>query len=310
MKNLMIRSALVALAGIGLLSAADDNSQGNNNNQGEDTKPNGRGGDIKPAHDAGKSRKGGGGGNGISYHNGPIILNTTNVYYIWYGTWPGGSVAKLILPVLAGSIGGSPYFNINTTYYNGAGVHVTNAVNYGGATTDNYSQGTQLNDNSIAVIVSKALTTGGGSLPVDTNGVYFVLTSSDVNETTGFCTQYCGWHWWGTLNGQAIKYAFVGDPTNCLSACTNGTPSPNGNRGADGMASVIAHELEEAVTDPQGTAWYDNGGNENADKCAWTFGTTYSSNGGVANMKLGGTDFLIQRNWINASGGSCALKYP
>jgi hypothetical protein len=27
-------------------------------------------------------------------------------------------------------------------------------------------------------------------------------------------------------------------------------------------------------------------------------------------MKLGGTDFLIQRNWINASGGSCALKYP
>jgi hypothetical protein len=54
---------------------------------------------------------------------------------------------------------------------------------------------------------------------------------------------------------------------------------------------------------------------ENADKCAWTFGTTYVvANGALANMRLGtGTsarDFLIQRNWVNANGGGCALHFP
>ena len=39
------------------------------------------------------------------------------------------------------------------------------------------------------------------------------------------------------------------------------------------MASIIAHELEEAATDPDLNAWYDRRGDENADKCAWTFGT-------------------------------------
>ena len=35
---------------------------------------------------------------------------------------------------------------------------------------------------------------------------------------------------------------------------------PNGNAGADGMASIIAHELEEAVTDANLNAWYDTRG--------------------------------------------------
>lgn len=76
------------------------------------------------------------------------------------------------------------------------------------------------------------------------------------------------------------------------------------------MASVITHELEETVTDPNLNAWYDTLGNENADKCAWTFGTTYTvSNDSLANMKLGSRDYLIQRNWINAAGGYCDLSY-
>ena len=83
------------------------------------------------------------------------------------------------------------------------------------------------------------------------------------------------------------------------------------NAGADGMASIIAHELEEATTDPDLSAWYDRRGQKNADKCAWTFGTTYTTgNGAAANMRLGTRDYLIQRNWVNAAGGYCALSYP
>ena len=76
------------------------------------------------------------------------------------------------------------------------------------------------------------------------------------------------------------------------------------------MVSVIAHELEETATDPDLNAWYDSSGAENADKCAWTFGTTYTvSNGSLANMNLGTRDYLVQQNWVNAQGGICALSY-
>jgi hypothetical protein len=229
------------------------------------------------------------------------------MYYIWYGNWS-GNTAGTILNNLASSIGGSPYFNINTTYYNGSSVHVTNSVTNVGSTNDNYSFGTALSDSNIQSIVANAI--NGGFLPKDTNGVYFVLTSADVNETSGFCTQYCGWHTHGTISGSDIKYSFVGNPDRCPSACEAQTTSPNSNAGADGMASIIAHELEEAVTDPDLNAWYDTRGRENADKCAWTFGTTSTaSNGSQYNVTLGGTKYLIQQNWVNASGGFCAMSY-
>ena len=43
-------------------------------------------------------------GNGIYYHNGPVMLGTVNVYYIWYGNWSGNSAVNIQqhrrLPVL------------------------------------------------------------------------------------------------------------------------------------------------------------------------------------------------------------------
>jgi len=246
-------------------------------------------------------------GSGINYHGGPVMLGTTNAYYIWYGDWAGNSAVS-ILTDLMNNIGGSAYYNINTTYYDGANRHVSNAVHLAGSTTDGYSKGTALTDANIQTIVSSAISSG--KLPKDNNGVYFVLTSADVNATSGFCTQYCGWHTHANITGLGdIKYSFVGNPDRCPSACAAQTTSPNGNAGADGMASIISHELEEAVTDPDLNAWYDRRGAENADKCAWTFGTTYASGGGLANMKLGSRDFLIQRNWVNAGSGLCATSY-
>jgi len=246
-------------------------------------------------------------GNGISYHGGPLILGGTNVYYIWYGNWVGNS-AQTILVDLANNIGGSPYFNINTTYYDGSDNHVANAVNFVGSTpstpdSNNYSHGTSLSDADVQAIVA-------AQNPTDTNGVYFVLTSADVNETSGFCKHYCGWHDHANINGLDIKYAFVGNPDRCPKNCEAQTTSPNGNAGADGMASIIAHELEEATTDPDLNAWYDQRGQENADKCAWTFGTTSQAlNGSQYNVVLGTRQYLIQQNWVNASGGYCALSY-
>ncbi len=143
------------------------------------------------------------------------------------------------------------------------------------------------------------------------------LTSfAPFQASSGFCTAYCGWHKWATVSGKSIKYGFVGNPaTKCAPSCSAAanqgqTATPNGNLGADAMASVIAHELAETVTDPEGDGWYEGDhSHENGDLCAWTFGTTYTVNGGLANVRLGSHDYLLQRNHVNAAGGYCSLSY-
>jgi hypothetical protein len=282
--------------------------QGNDNGQGQDTKADGRGNrtrDVPPRAPSGGSVTT---GNGINYHGGPV-LHAVNVYYIWYGDWTQDTKANAILTNFAQNIGGSPYFNINTTYGD-ASANVPNAVSYITSYADSGSQGTSLSDSSIATIVSNALASGKLG-PTDPNGVYFVLTAPKVQETSGFLTQYCGWHTAGTFNGVTIQYSFVGDAAGPnLGSCAAQTgSSPNGDPAADAMVSVVAHELEESATDPHLDAWYDSAGNENGDKCAWTFGNTYFANGAYANMKLGSLNYLIQQNWVNAGGGYCALSY-
>jgi hypothetical protein len=174
--------------------------------------------------------------------------------------------------------------------------------------------GNSLSDAQILSIVSNAITVDN-YLPSDANGVYFVLTSSDVTAASGFCSRYCGWHTYSRINGSDIKYSFVGNAARCLTSCAAQSVSPNGNAGVDGMISVIAHELEEAVTDPMLNAWFDAKGYENADKCAWTFGNTFrASNGSYYNITLTSgsptpttRNYLIQRNLVRTkSGDYCA----
>jgi hypothetical protein len=178
------------------------------------------------------------------------------------------------------------------------------------------SLGTQLSDSNIATIVSNGINSGalGPAGVADPNGVYMVLTAPGVNETSGFLTKYCGWHSWGRWGSTLtpVQYAFIGNAAGSgLFHCAQQTASsPNDDPGADAMISVMSHELEESATDPQGTGWYDSTGAENGDKCAWTFGTTFDSgHGSVANMTLGGKNFLIQQNWVNALGGKCVLSW-
>jgi phosphate-induced protein 1 len=255
-------------------------------------------------------------GNGISYHGGPIMSGSpVHVYFIWYGNWTNGTRSSdsqvtvgLLDALFAGSggIGGSGYEKINTTY-GSTSANVSGNISLSSSTTDSYSHGTSLSDSAVQAVVSSAISSG--RLPKDTNGVYFVLTSSDVRESSGFCTRYCGWHTHGTISGADIKYSFVGNPDRCPSACEMQTNSPNGDSGADGMANIMAHESEEATSDPDLNAWYDSSGAENADKCAWKFGPTTGTIGnGAYNETFGTHHWLIQMNWENSRGGGCDQK--
>jgi len=56
------------------------------------------------------------------------------------------------------------------------------------------------------------------------------------------------------------RFAYIGSPAACYSSCSaqsgpQGVSSPNNNAEADGMASIIAHELAESASDPLINAW-------------------------------------------------------
>jgi hypothetical protein len=237
----------------------------------------------------------------ITSHGGDVMI-TPNVYLIWYGNWNqsnGSDTAtgqQIVRDFLFG-LNGSNYYKTNTSYYGISG-SVSGTFTVAAEYRDSYSQGKRLSDSRVQAVVSHAISAG---LSKDAKGIYFVLTSSDVSESSGFCSQYCGWHTYGTISGTNIKYAFVGNANRCLRSCAAQSVGPNGNAGVDGMVSVIAHELEETNTDPNLDAWYDSNGSENADKCAWTFGSIQGrSNGAYYNMTLptatgGQRNFLIQR---------------
>jgi len=225
------------------------------------------------------------------------------------------------------NLGTSNWYNLNRNYYDTSGStksFVTSTLNLKPSVTSNWKkkntniQPTSLTDNDILSIVENEFSpTGGHNLIVDPSTVYLVLTSPEVTASSGFCTRYCGWHTYATASGINIKYGFIGHPDRCLSACSEQTKGPNTvtgtgpSVGADAMISIIAHETAEAITDPDLNAWYDSAGNENADKCVWTFGTTsHASNGALYNLNINGKQFLVQQNWFYQSPTSqfCALS--
>jgi hypothetical protein len=130
--------------------------------------------------------------------------------------------------------------------------------------------------------------------------IYVYIGASNTRLSSGFGTAYCGWHTYGTLGARNIPYIAIQDfNSNYASACSAQTVSPNKDYQLDAMASVLVHEIDEVLTDPDIRTWYDARGAENADKCAWTFGTTSLINGAKYNFTTSsGFKYLIQRNWL------------
>jgi hypothetical protein len=312
----VFRGRLASLALALVMSAAgalaDDDGQNNRAKDFEGTGQKVNAHDTNPI-DAAPTQGTTGALSPIINHHGPV-MSTPTAYLIWYGNWnqsngsdtPAGQT--LVRDFLFGE-NNSPYFRINTTYGASGSIRFVSSLN---ETTVSASARTRLTDNGVFSVVSNAITSG--KLPKDSTGVYFVITSSDIAKS-GFCTQYCGWHTRGSVGGVDIKYSFVGNANRCLNACAAQTVGPNGNAGVDGMLSVLAHELEEATSDPDLNAWYDSSGNENADKCAWTFGQsqTLGANGGYYNMSLpavsqSSRNYLIQRN-LSAADNKCYVNF-
>ena len=261
----------------------------------------------------------------ITYHGGEVMAGAVNVYMIWYGCWGLSTCGYTeqantisILTDFVNTLGASPYFQINTGYPDASGQAPSDIV-YGGATGDRYSRGTMLTEADLDGIVADQLAIG--EFPVDSQGIYLVMTSADVtiqDNNTHFCVTCCNAHRSFDFNGTPIKSVFVGNPVRCPHRCaaqlgTTGQ-TPNANFTADAMANWLAHGINATVTNPYGDAWYDDAnGLENSEKCEGTYGQTYTVTNpdgqlAPANIRLVNRDYLLQQNWVNAKKGSrCAM---
>jgi hypothetical protein len=111
-------------------------------------------------------------GNGINYHNGPVMGGTPNIYLIWYGNWVNGphssdsQTTVNLVNAFWGGLTGSGYEMINSTYGDNS-KNVTGTLTNAKSTTMGYTQGTSLSDAKIKTIVQSAIS--GGSLPKDSN---------------------------------------------------------------------------------------------------------------------------------------------
>jgi hypothetical protein len=257
----------------------------------------------------------------LRYHNGPTKRSTSTTYAIFWE--PSGSTVSATYNSLIqryfGDMGGSGLYNIDTQYYDGGG-HIANSSSLGGAWVDTAAYPTSgcsasvtpagcVSDAQIQAEVSRALSVNGwtGGL----NRVFFVFTArgegSCYNSSNCSFTQFCAYHSNYTSGGQTILYANMPYVDTDASACDIPSgKSPNGDIAADSTINVTSHEHMEAVTDPEGNAWYDWFGYEIGDKCAWTFGAV-GSNG--ANVTWNGHAYIAQREWDNHISG-CTLSGP
>jgi hypothetical protein len=273
---------------------------------------------------------------GIQYNGGPVIQQANVVAVYWAsapiyanGPTPGtagtASADGSLIGYYLRNLGGSPYYSINTSYTNSAGTPISANVTYTGFWADNNNVQTGCANVSDAKMQAELISGfNSGKLTYDPNTIYAIFSAGQVNLGGGFgnCNgnsfQYCAYHTYFNWNGNIVKYAAMPYNDAYQGSCTafqgGGPAHGSQDPGADAEVNTLTHEIQEANTDPQLDAWWvSNSGSpyfqeENADMCAWTFGTLNPD--GRGNITIGGQSWLVQRNWLNtAPSGGCAQSY-
>jgi hypothetical protein len=279
----------------------------------------------------------------IQYWGGGIIP-TQKISLIYYsahtiytnGPRPGsagtGQADGSLIGQYLRNIGGTPYWNINSTYYeNGTSgqTYVQNSLEYTSFWAPNKrapKDDDVVTDDDMVTIIETGF--ANGSLQYDPNTLYMVMTGPGVNLGGSFSKnnlQYCAYHsgYWFNDGGPIVQFAAMPydadfnpqHPAKGDFICTYLTRGPNGDLGADATVSGMTHETEETATDPVSltsppyfAGWYDQFHQENADKCAYTYGSTLRRNSrDYWNVAVDGKPFLVQRNWTNIQPQGCLI---
>ena len=235
---------------------------------------------------AAKARPSGGSPN-LIYHGGPVMTQGAYIEPIYWGaSWSNASFVgdkRTGLASFYSGISNSSYAGTNSEYTDGTGHVGTTVV----LAADHVDTSTAPNNgNSTSAILAEVCSQASTLVE---NGYYPVYVDAPRGHS-----RYCAWHSAGTCgNGVTVQFAFFYNDDNDP-GCDPEDSSGLHSRGLSALANVSGHELSEALTDPRLNAWYDANGQENADKCAWTFGTPL--------LKFSnGSQWKIQGNWSNGA---------
>ena len=240
-------------------------------------------------------------GSGQLLYGGGPIQKTPKIYLIFWG-WTGANdsahdpngMAQYLVNY-TNALGGSNLANVSTQYYENARGNITNPTGQlGGTWYDSSLPPSNYAESDIQAEANRAVARFGYN--ADAN--YVVVTPHNYT-TSGFGTQWCGFH--NSMSGGSGPIAYTDLPytSDAGSGCGSGNVNSPGT--LDGVSIVGGHEMQETITDPgAGNGWVDATGAENGDKCAWT---------GDANVTMsGGAVFPNQPEWSNAISG-CAFSY-
>lgn len=277
--------------------------------------------------------------NDLTYHGGPVMRGPTNYVILWNppGSTFSANYQQLIEQYFTDN-GGTPFMAINSQWNDTSTLPVPNANHFGGTwvdTTNAYPHaGTvadPINGSDIRDEVNRAIAANPTWQAPGLNTMYFVYlghniiecfkgkgdtfgcfagTDADGNSppspsgnpnTVAGAGTYCAYH--SYFDGDKI-YATM--PYASDGACYgSASPFPNGVD-QDIVLSPTSHEQNEAYSDPQLNAWYnDTTGNENGDNCAYTYGQVEPDG---TNMVLNGHRYQLQREWSNAYPGGCIKR--
>ena len=218
-------------------------------------------------HALGWAKPGGGSGQNLLNHGGPVITQAKVVAIFWgseWGTQSNPSTLASNTAAFFANFGSTGEYNVITQY---SGIQKTNLTNTHWVDTSNPP--TNVTDSAVQAEVVKYLNanTGGAS---DPNTIYEVFLPSTSYASLGNATscggpqlQFCAYHGNFTHNGQDVKYSSMPYPS-----C--GGCHASGFTVSQDLQHFACHETREAVTDPDGTTWFDRRGNEADDKCAWS----------------------------------------
>ena len=261
----------------------------------------------------------------LAYHGGPVVHNG-HVYAIFWEP-PGypfpsdykAAVAKYFSGVAADSGKHTNVYSVSRQYGDSAGA-AGYSVTFSGAYTDTTDlPSSDCSDPATSLCLSDPTLTGelssfiaGHGLPRGLANQYFLFTPPGVgscyNDGSGpQCAfdVWCAYHSWLSSGSGTTLYAIhpfaAGDQS-----CDTGQ-SPNHST-ADPTLNLVSHEHNEIITDPVGDGWYDDVGNENGDKCAWTWGALFGAVDAAYNQLIAGTPYLLQQEWSNNDGG-CVTSY-
>jgi hypothetical protein len=215
-------------------------------------------------HAPGWAKPGGGSGQNLIYNGGPVIISAKTVAIFWGSYWGTSSNLNATASELLGfysHFGTSPEYNTITEY---SGIQLSNLSNNYWLDTSNPP--TNVTDSILQGEVRKYLSTHAS----DASTIYEVFlppTSYSSFSTYTSCggpnLYYCAYHSNFNYNGTDVKYASLPYPSCGGCQWTGWTAAQN-------FEHFACHETREAVTDPDGDAWYDHRGYEADDKCAWS----------------------------------------